>query len=74
MSGALVSFIARIVLVAGQAMPIRIRNGITVQTISTVVFSWNCTALCPTDLRCLKIEKNITPKTAQKMITHIQKM
>ena len=55
-SGADVSFIARIVLVAGHAMNSRIRNGITVHTTSTVVFSWNCAALCPTDLRCLKIE------------------
>ena len=37
-------------------MPIRIKNGMIVQTISTVVFSWNCAALWPTDLRCLKIE------------------
>ena len=39
MSGTVVSFIARIVLVAGSAMNIRIRNGMTVQTTSTVVFS-----------------------------------
>ena len=47
-SGADVSFIARTVLVAGQAMPIRMRNGTIVQTISTVVFSWNGTAWWPT--------------------------
>ena len=40
-SGAAVSFIARMVFVAGIAMNSRIRNGITVQTTSTVVFSWN---------------------------------
>ena len=52
MSGLEVSFIERMVLVAGHAMPIRMRNGMMVQMISTVVFSWNCSALCPTDLRC----------------------
>ena len=56
MSGAVVSFIARMVFVAGKAMKRRIRNGITVQTISTVVFSWNWCASWPTDFRCLKIE------------------
>jgi hypothetical protein len=55
-SGAVVSFIARIVFVAGHAMNSRMRNGMTVQTISTVVFSWNWCASCPTDFRCLKIE------------------
>jgi hypothetical protein len=34
----------------------RIRNGITVHTTSTSVFSWNWAALWPTDFRCLKIE------------------
>ena len=56
MSGALVSFIASTVRVAGNAMNSRIRNGMTVQITSTVVFSWNCAARCPTDFRCLKIE------------------
>ncbi len=55
-SGAEVSFIASTVLVAGMAMNSRIRNGMTVHTISTTVFSWNCAALCPFDLRCAKIE------------------
>ncbi len=51
MSGFEVSLSARTVLVAGQAMPIRMKNGTIVQMISTVVFSWNGTALWPTDLR-----------------------
>ncbi len=37
-------------------MPITIRNGTTVQTISTVVLSWKFADLAPFDLRCLKIE------------------
>ena len=55
-SGLEVSLRLSTVLVAGQAMPTRITRGITVQMISTVVLSWNCAALAPTDLRCLKIE------------------
>ena len=46
---------AMMVLVAGHAMPIRMTKGTIVQMISTVVFSWNCSALWPTDLRCLTI-------------------
>ena len=51
-SGFEVSLSARMPLVAGQAMPIRMKNGMIVQMISTVVFSWNCSALWPTDFRC----------------------
>ena len=51
-SGAEVSFCAITTLVTGQAITIRISAGITVQRISTVVFSWNCAALWPFDLRC----------------------
>ncbi|MNC91227.1 hypothetical protein D3C83_74450 [compost metagenome] len=47
-----VSFCAISTRVVGQAMPIRMIAGITVQRISTVVFSWNCAALWPFDLRC----------------------
>ena len=53
MSGTEASFMARMVFVAGNAMSSRIRNGMTVQMTSTVVFSWNCAALCPFDLRCV---------------------
>ncbi len=52
MSGLEVSFCAITILVTGQAMITRMIAGITVHRISTVVFSWNCAALWPTDLRC----------------------
>ena len=52
MSGAEVSFCAITALVTGQAIATRMIAGITVQRISTVVFSWNCSALWPLDLRC----------------------
>ena len=67
MSALEVSFMEMIVFVAGHAMPMRITNGMTVQMISTVVFSWNCSALCPTDLRCLTIEYAMAPNTTTKM-------
>ena len=45
MSGLDVSFIWMMVFAAGIAMPMRMMKGTTVHTISTVVFSWNCSAL-----------------------------
>ena len=55
-SGLEVSFCAMTTRVVGQAIPTRISAGITVQRISTVVFSWNCAALWPFDLRCAYTE------------------
>ncbi len=51
-SAALVSFCAITDLVTGQAKATRMMAGITVQMISTVVFSWNWAATWPFDLRC----------------------
>ena len=45
MSAPEVSFCAITTLVTGQAMAIRMSAGMTVQRISTVVFSWNWSAL-----------------------------
>ena len=51
-----VARIASTLFVAGQAIPIRMKNGMTVQRISTVAFSWKFAALWPTDLRCMITE------------------
>ena len=51
-SGAEVSFWAITTFVAGQAIATRMIAGMMVQTSSTAVFSWNCSALWPFDLRC----------------------
>jgi hypothetical protein len=55
-SALVVSFIATTVRVAGSAMTMMMMNGITVQTISTVVFSWKLAATAPFDFRCFQIE------------------
>src|SRR5678809_890608 len=52
----------------------RIRNGMTVQMISTVVFSWNWTAWWPIDFRWWYSDQNIVPNTPMKMTTQIQKI
>ena len=41
-----------------------------VQITSMVVFSWNCAALAPAFLRCLKIDQNIAPNTTMNMPRH----
>ena len=51
-----VSFMATTVLVAGSAMPMTIRNGTTVQAISTAVDSWKVAGLWPSERRCLNTE------------------
>ena len=55
-------------------MPTRMRNGITVHITSTAVFSWNCSARCPTDLRCFQIAYSMAPKTNTKMTAQIARM
>ena len=55
-SALVVSLEATSTLVAGRAMPMTIKKGITVQAISTAVDSWKLAALCPTDLRCFQME------------------
>ena len=52
----LVSFIATTVRVAGNAIKMMMMKGITVHTISTVVFSCQLAATAPLDLRCFQIE------------------
>ena len=44
------------VLVAGTAMPSRMRKGITVQATSTLVLSWKVAGVTPRDLRCMNME------------------
>src|SRR3954471_11173745 len=61
------SFISIMVRVAGQAMAMSTTSGTMVQITSTVVFSWNCAALAPTLLRCLKMDQNIAPNTTKKI-------
>ena len=55
-SALLVSFIATTVRVAIAPMPMTMRNGTTVQAISTITLSWKLADLWPTDLRCFRIE------------------
>ena len=55
-SALLVSFCATTTLVAGSAMPITIRNGMTVHTTSTVTDSWKLAGLWPRERRCFQIE------------------
>src|SRR4051812_50143862 len=61
------SFMSSMAWVAGHAMDTRTTSGISVQMISTVVFSWNCAACAPCDRRCLKIDQNIAPNTMKKI-------
>src|SRR3989454_1493220 len=65
-SAAVVSFCATTRRVAGQAIRIRISAGIAVQSISTVVCSWNSSAWWPFDLRCAYTDQNMKPNTPTK--------
>ncbi|CFO05022.1 Uncharacterised protein [Bordetella pertussis] len=51
-----VSFMATTVLVAGSAMAMTMRKGMTVHATSTPRCSWKVAALCPRDFRCAQIE------------------
>ena len=69
-SAAVVSFCATTRRVAGQAIRTRISAGIAVQSISTVVCSWNSSAWWPFDLRCAYTDQNMKPNTPTKIAAH----
>src|SRR5258706_4881590 len=63
------SFMKNTMLVAGNAMPMTMRMGMTVQRTSKKVFDVKAAGACPTDRRCRQIDQAMRPNTIAMIAT-----